>query len=343
MSAFVRAFQLIQPMRSMSQKTKLNQLYCVCPASEVLGVSKTTFPSGVSVSTVSWPTTDTPKIDFDIDCFFSVLKTKKFGRVLLYGEEVTSTQTILTETDLPAGTVFAASTQVHGKGRGDNKWQSPAGALMFSLKCSLRSAERLPFVQYIVSLAIIDCVKSKDPKLDVWIKWPNDVYTSKGVKIGGVLCQSSFKDGVFDICVGVGINVSNKEPTTCLNELSAAVKTEKTDTSPSTEIKQSEQTYTRQWVLASFLNTFENYMTDFEKKGFGPFLKQYTSQWLHSDQIVTLGEKDKKAMIKGLTENGYLLACDPDDTSTQYELHPDGNSFDFLKGLVINKVVKKQQ
>ncbi|KAL3687581.1 hypothetical protein R1sor_013890 [Riccia sorocarpa] len=40
--------------------------------------------------------------------------------------------------------------------------------------------------------------------------------------------------------------------------------------------------------------------------------------------------------IRGLTPSGYLLATD--EQGEQYELHPDGNSFDFLKGLVRAKL-----
>ncbi|KAL6512069.1 Biotin--protein ligase 2 [Orobanche gracilis] len=40
--------------------------------------------------------------------------------------------------------------------------------------------------------------------------------------------------------------------------------------------------------------------------------------------------------IQGLTSSGYLLAVTEDGQSC--ELHPDGNSFDFFKGLVRRKL-----
>jgi len=38
--------------------------------------------------------------------------------------------------------------------------------------------------------------------VDVRIKWPNDLY-SGGLKIGGVLCASTYSSGAFDVVVGM--------------------------------------------------------------------------------------------------------------------------------------------
>lgn len=53
---------------------------------------------------------------------------------------------------------------------------------------------------------------------DVRIKWPNDIYANK-LKIGGILCQSVYRDGAFHVIIGAGLNVNNAEPTTCLAAL----------------------------------------------------------------------------------------------------------------------------
>lgn len=55
-------------------------------------------------------------------------------------------------------------------------------------------------------------------EVDVKIKWPNDLYGSK-LKIGGILCQSVYRDQAFHVVIGAGINLSNWQPTTCINEL----------------------------------------------------------------------------------------------------------------------------
>lgn len=40
-------------------------------------------------------------------------------------------------------------------GRGENVWVSPKGQLSFSVKCSLANPKHLIFVQYLVSLCIV--------------------------------------------------------------------------------------------------------------------------------------------------------------------------------------------
>lgn len=101
-----------------------------------------------------------------------------------------------------------ADSQSAGRGRGANAWSSPPGCLAASLATTLRlPGARLPFVQYVVSLAALQAARDvlrgsaeggaaarapPDPDggaLRVRIKWPNDLYAD-GVKLGGVLCHS---------------------------------------------------------------------------------------------------------------------------------------------------------
>jgi len=79
-------------------------------------------------------------------------------------------------------------------------------------------------------------------------------------------------------------------------------------------------------------------------KGFFALEIDYYRRWLHSGQTIVLEEKQEHnsevshvpLKIQGLTPSGYLRAVD--DASETYELHPDGNSFDFLKGLMRKKM-----
>jgi biotin--protein ligase len=48
------------------------------------------------------------------------------------------------------------------------------------------------------------------------------------------------------------------------------------------------------------------------------------------------GTADVRLTVKGVTSTGYLLAVD--GRGARYELHPDGNSLDFFKGLVRKKL-----
>lgn len=47
-------------------------------------------------------------------------------------------------------------------GRGGNRWESPDGCLMFSAATRLAiPGQRLPFVQYVVSLAVVQAVQAE--------------------------------------------------------------------------------------------------------------------------------------------------------------------------------------
>ena len=100
-------------------------------------------------------------------------------------------------------------------GRGGNRWESPDGCLMFSaLKRLTIPGQRLPFVQYIVSLAIVKAVESihaasaaHPATAPVRIKWPNDIYVGT-MKIGGILCQSEYHNGAFAVTTGASAVIS---------------------------------------------------------------------------------------------------------------------------------------
>lgn len=116
----------------------------------------------------------------------------------------------------------------------------------------LPAGQSLPFVQYIATLAIVQAVQQlaqqrlqvtvphdglllhtglrhhpthlsrttlmQGSSLDVRIKWPNDIYSS-GMKIGGVLCHSTYRSKEFQVVIGVGLNLDNSQPTTCVNDI----------------------------------------------------------------------------------------------------------------------------
>ncbi|KAG9655781.1 putative biotin apo-protein ligase, partial [Aureobasidium melanogenum] len=280
--------------------------------------------------------------------------SESFGNVLLYGEVVTSTNTLLEKNPklldkLPVGTTATATTQVAGRGRGNNVWVSPPGSLMFSTvlrhPMSLSSTAPVVFIQYLCALAIVSGIHTYDrgySSLPVKLKWPNDIYAldpSKGasasasdpknyVKIGGILVNSSYSGGDYTLICGIGINVSNTAPTTSLNALCTAAKLPP---------MQGEK------LLASILVNFESLYLRFCHGGFTPLLDVYYKHWLHSEQIVTLEQEGgAKARIKGITSDWGLLVAEElgwEDrpTGRKWELQSDSNSFDFFRGLLKRK------
>eukprot|EP00958_Prasinococcus_capsulatus_P008192 scaffold781_cov394-Prasinococcus_capsulatus_cf.AAC.15 len=274
---------------------------------------------------------------FDAEAFLGKLQTQSLGRQLLLAHSVGSTQTFLEKfhDKLPLGTVLVAETQTGGRGRGGNKWQNPPGCLLFSFTSRFVEARTLPFVQYLATMAVVQAAKQLTTEdLEANIKWPNDLY-GNNKKLGGVLCNSFWvmETRSFTAVTGIGINVSNREPTTCIHELQERASGEGVFNYISKEE-----------LLAQVLLWYERFEDKFLSSGFTELQGLYLKSWLHTNQKVTLEEEGPDGsceitlVIKGLTSSGFLLA--EDEGGGSYELHPDGNSLDFFKGLVRKKLYK---
>jgi biotin--protein ligase len=144
---------------------------------------------------LEWPgTKDTP--NFNHHSFYANLRkyqeekgseAEEFGKYLMYGEVVTSTNTLLEKnpkmlSNLPTGLTVTATTQVAGRGRGSNVWVSPAGCLIWSVcmkhPMELSSTAPVVFVQYLAAIAIVEGIQSYEKgyqDLPVKLKWPNDI------------------------------------------------------------------------------------------------------------------------------------------------------------------------
>ncbi|BEI87350.1 uncharacterized protein CcaverHIS019_0100680 [Cutaneotrichosporon cavernicola] len=291
------------------------------------------------------------------------------GDLMLYGEAVTSTQTMLDRNPvllagLPSPLSFLASFQLSGRGRGSNAWLSPAGCLQWSMLLTLPASmvSKMVLIQYLTALAVAEAV-DEDGRLGVRIKWPNDIYAQaegiggteigsgkKGiVKIGGILVNTNFINGQWRIVVGTGLNVLNALPTTSLSQLHDLL-TERAARSGST--KALPPPPTMEGTLARIMNAFEAKWVQFVEAGsFQPFMAEYHARWLHSNQEVTLTTvtPHQRLRIVGITPDYGLMRCVPVTASssifgrevgnTEYvELQPDGNSFDLMAGMIKKKV-----
>lgn len=83
---------------------------------------------------------------------------------------------------LPNGLTAVATIQVAGRGRGNNVWVTPMGALVWSTvvrhPSQLESQAPVVFMQYLVALAIVEAIKNYGTgyaDMPVRLKWPNDI------------------------------------------------------------------------------------------------------------------------------------------------------------------------
>ncbi|KAF8075278.1 biotin-ligase [Lyophyllum atratum] len=235
---------------------------------------------------------------FDLGLYYDTLSTARAtqgcrdtpeswgcGEALLYGEVVTSTQTMLDKNPrllsrLPSPLVSLASYQLAGRGRGSNIWLSPSGCLQFSvlLRVSLSSfpASKLVFVQYLFALAVVEACRDESVLgkrgNHVRLKWPNDIYAvveGERKKIGGILVNTNFAGGNIDIVIGCGLNVLNAAPIFSLAQL----------------LSQDERkSLMLEKTVANILARFDKMWGTFvqERGSFDSFMDLYLERWLHS-------------------------------------------------------------
>ncbi|GBE83557.1 hypothetical protein SCP_0506120 [Sparassis crispa] len=239
------------------------------------------------------------------------------GEALLYGEVVTSTQTLLDKnhtllSSFPTPLLSLATHQLAGRGRGSNVWISPPGCLLFSLllrvSLSALPAVRLVFVQYLFGLAVVEACRYSDilgaHGESVRLKWPNDIYAGIGEekkKIGGILVHTSFSEGKVDIVIGCGLNVLNSPPITSLAQLVP----EGSDIQLSAE-------RTVAVIMAQFEKMWGTFLAD--HGSFDAFMDLYLDRWLHSDQLVTLTTVNPpmKVRVVGITSDHGMLRTIPE-------------------------------
>ena len=120
---------------------------------------------------------------------------------------IDSTQTALLArpiSDLPHGHTLIAGHQTAGRGRLTRSWQDPEGqALLMSSVVHIHEGDHhfevLPLVTGLAVQRALHTVLS-----GVRLKWPNDIVTHDGLKLGGLL--SVARENA--ILIGIGLNTS---------------------------------------------------------------------------------------------------------------------------------------
>ncbi|KAH0624839.1 hypothetical protein JD844_032685 [Phrynosoma platyrhinos] len=231
------------------------------------------------------------------------------------------------------GLIAIAVQQTQGKGRGGNIWLSPVGAALstihITIPLSSQLGQRIPFIQHLVSLAVVESVRSIPgyQDIDLRVKWPNDIYYSDLMKLGGVLVHSTLMGNTFHILIGCGFNVNNSNPTICINDLIMEHnKANNTNLKP----------LSVDCLIARSVTVLENLINTFQEKGPNGVLPLYYKYWVHSGKQVQLGsDEGPMAWIVGVDDSGFLQVHE--EGKDIVTVHPDGNSFDMLKNLIIPK------
>jgi BirA family transcriptional regulator, biotin operon repressor / biotin---[acetyl-CoA-carboxylase] ligase len=119
---------------------------------------------------------------------------------------------LLKVTSPPDGTVITAQEQTHGRGQRGAEWTSEKGEnLLFSMVLYPHLLQQLPtfWLSKCVSISLAEMLE-EELKVDVWIKWPNDILV-EGKKIAGTLLEFNWSDQqLTSAIVGIGLNVNQR-------------------------------------------------------------------------------------------------------------------------------------
>ncbi|XP_054829780.1 biotin--protein ligase [Eublepharis macularius] len=274
---------------------------------------------------------------FSLEIYKQNLQTQNLGKVVLFTEVTSTTMNLLDglmfKVPQEIGLIAIAVQQTQGKGRGGNSWLSPVGAALSTLHITIpmssEMGRRIPFIQHLVSLAVVESVRSVPgyQDIDLRVKWPNDIYYSDLMKLGGVLINSTLTGTTFHILIGCGFNVNNSNPTICINDL--IMEHNKTK---NTQLKPLRVDY----LIARSVTVLEKLINTFQEKGPNGVLPLYYKYWVHSGKQVHLKNDDGPlAWIVGIDDSGFLQV--QEEGKDVVTVHPDGNSFDMLRNLIIPK------
>lgn len=132
----------------------------------------------------------------------------------IYYATINSTNDAAKSGDFQSATLIIADAQLNGRGRHTRDWYSPPG-VNISMSIVLKPAPNVPaaalsLMNTAASLAVSRALQA-ETGLDVWPKWPNDVYIG-AKKAGGILSESIISGGkVSKLVIGIGINVNTVE------------------------------------------------------------------------------------------------------------------------------------
>lgn len=139
-----------------------------------------------------------------------------FGSTVLFLPVTASTNAFLKASceDLPDGVIVWADVQTNGRGRGANRWDSPAGkGLYFSLLLKKNRGEDMtPVYSLAAALAVKKGIEDYaafmglNPRF-IDLKWPNDLLIA-GKKIAGILLEGQSVNRIWHIIIGIGVNVT---------------------------------------------------------------------------------------------------------------------------------------
>lgn len=191
--------------------------------------------------------------------------------------------------------MVSARRQNAGRGRRGRDWVSLEGNLFvsFGLEVAPRFLGQMTFV---VGLSLLEAVKELSPRINVCLKWPNDVLVEGG-KVSGILLEKAAGNY---LVVGVGVNIVAAPPGD--NILYPAV-----------SLKDAGVITDRTAFLQVFVRAYDRNLARWESEGFAPIRENWLQYAKNLGAGITVNmEKERKTgKFAGVDENGILLLETP--------------------------------
>lgn len=240
----------------------------------------------------------------DINKIKSGLKTDWLGSKIHYQPSVDSTNSWAARTinsGCGRGEVFLTDFQSKGQGRLDRTWESPSekNILLSLVDNPPPDTKKTHQLTLIAGIGFLDGLKNIFPETALSLKWPNDIILS-GKKLGGILSKHQNNS----VVIGVGINVN-----TTLEDFSPTIR----NTAISLKIFSGKE-YSREEIIASCLNSYEEWRNIYETKGIEIIIKNWEkrSDIFGKSVKITEPHGSFEGIVEMLDADGFLLVKAPD-------------------------------
>lgn len=195
------------------------------------------------------------------------------------------------------GVAVVAELQTAGRGRRGRTWQSPAGVNL-TMSVGLRprlDGGRAGLLGLAAALAVRDACADL---AELFVKWPNDIVSGDGLKVGGLLLETALvNERVGQAVIGTGINVNWRR-----SEMPAEVAATATSLADVAG-----RDVDRVRLLGSLLTQLDAEVAALER-GISPVERFAAASWLDGrDVTVALGERRVAGRVAGVDGDGSLL------------------------------------
>ncbi len=221
--------------------------------------------------------------DWHVQCFEEVDSTMESARTL-----------VRRDGDAPA--VILAKAQRQGRGRQGRQWVGGKGNLFATYVVpARREAAKLGGLSLAVGLALARLCERYGA--DLKVKWPNDLITSDGRKLAGILIELLGPVGAQSAAIGIGVNlVHTPQGVTAISLAEISGKTIEPVV-----------------FAAALVCELQPVLDTFMAEGFGPLRPEWMARaaFLGEELAIDTGERIVRGVCRGVSESGSLLLEGP--------------------------------